>query len=252
MWIYSKKALITCVFILGGLIIALVISLAICQNVSCNAVAATSRKEIKRDPEPTVQGSQDENAEVVTAEYEIPSDQDYIPNPLYSQRFEENGINIIVEITECKNKDLIPAFYNEIHPYEMSVPIYAFTDENGETQYRGYVKRQFNQGGAILKRDVGFVPVEIVIDGNGFAAKIKSKGTIDVWNEKPGLVKVEMPAWSAIPNGYKYVKENLFEYTTEDGELINCVYGTLDGIEYSFWQCDEEGKAVPGALKAGS
>ena len=250
MWYHSRKTLVTLIFILGGLIITLIVSLAICQNVSCSAIAATSRKEIKRESEETPQAGEDVITEVFQDASES-EEEDYIPNPMFSQKFEENGIVITVELTECKNKDLIPSFYNEIHPYDVSIPIYAFTDENGETQYRGYVKRQFNQGSAILKRDAGFVPVEIVVDGNGFAAKIKSKDVIDVWNERPGLVKVEMPAWSAIPSEYKFVSDHVFAYTTEEGETINCVYGSFDGIEYFFWQCDENGNAILGALKVG-
>lgn len=158
--------------------------------------------------------------------------------------------NVYTELffMECSDRNEIPSFYTRIDPVGVDVPVYAFTDENGEVQYRVYGMKTYNKVNKTEQKEArGFVSVEIVPAADGFALKAKNDTFIRMYDERPGRVSAVMPNYGSIPKGVSQYKGIVFRYSTGN-ESIYCVYGSFDGIEFHYWESDETGVMILGSL----
>lgn len=164
------------------------------------------------------------------------------------ETFADKQISLEISLTECESDDIIPSFYTRIYPNGIETPVYAYTDQDGTIQYRSYAKRYFHTGNCTVKNDSGFINVLITFDGNKCDLSIQSNDLINIWEENPGTVTPELPTFGSIPNNIKYSGGKLFVYTDKEGEKTYCIYGSFDGIEYRYYECDENENMYPGSL----
>lgn len=162
--------------------------------------------------------------------------------------FSGKQISLDILFAECESDDMIPNFYTRVYPNDIETPVYAYTDQDGTIKYRSYAKRCFRAGNCIVKDDAGFLDVLITFDGNKCDLSAQSDDLINLWEENPGIVTPELPSFGSIPNNIKYSGGNLFVHTDKNGEETYCIYGSFDGIEYHYYECDEDENMYPGAL----
>ena len=136
-----------------------------------------------------------------------------------------------------------PAGYTAVPIENASVSLFAFTDTNGEIQYRVYGGYSELTDGVESQKFTGFY----ASDETG-AILNASEGFVDPASDTFGVCTPSaMPESLRLKTGYQAL-ETLGVYADENG--VQYVYGSFGEGEGAFYPANADGTMIPGALKS--
>lgn len=193
---------------------------------------------------------------IIIMKYAAVENADIISSTYTSDTFKRNNTNYYVAKLNNKinNKSTstlvkasannIPLNYTEINSPLLDVPIYAFVDQEGKTQYRLCVERKNNN-----TVEYGFIKtLQRIVNLNiQYEYDINSE-FIDTEKENYGTITPEVAPDDKIQDlisGFGYT--GLY-YKTNNGLKEYYIYGHYKNNKSAFYLADENGNMIPGTL----
>lgn len=145
---------------------------------------------------------------------------------------------------ESDHKNPIP--YTSLGQDIKGIEVFAFTDADGEYQYRAWAKNDLGE--------TGFTKVQMIVTKEGISVfPIEGAGFLHPDKEPLGQIEpMEFPKNGTLPNGYQKMDGvvGAYYFYSSEGQKEYRSYGKFPGgLEY-FWHANTQGQMIPGALSA--
>ena len=174
-----------------------------------------------------------------------------------SESFKTNNSNYYVTKINSKTKDNksasklakaeineVPLNYTEITNPLLTVPLYAFVDQDGNTQYRLYVERKNNNAieYGFIRAKQSIVNLNIKIDYD-----INSE-FVDISKEQYGTIVPEEAPDDKIHDLISVFGYNGLYYGVNNNTKEYYIYGHYKNSKSAFYLADKNGNMIPGTL----